>query len=176
MHTLPELHELLSETTAVKREKLAAVISSTAGASPAQICDRFLQLRADASDPIDAGKSYKQIVTDVADAIGLDWTAIDGNQKWEELKTGIIEEHIARRLYAGAKKLPDARTVPLRPIRVLVRVSLAELLSTVISTPSPTAGWVADGYAERLAGSSFNLSPAWNSLLAGVMFVHTEVR
>lgn len=176
MHALSELHELLSETTAVKRGKLATVISIPAGASPAQICDRFLQLRADASDQSDGQKSYKQLVTDMADAIGLDWTGIDGHQKWEELKTEFIEEHIARRLYAGAKKLPDARTVALRPIRVLVRVSLAELLSKVIATPSPTAAWVADGYAERLAGPSFNLSPEWNSLLAGVMFVHTEVR
>jgi hypothetical protein len=173
MHTLSELEELLSATTAAKREKLAVVISCKAtDASPAQLCEQFRALRSRLGGTDNATKSYKQIVTDAADAIHLDWTVIEGHQDWEALKSEVIEEHIARRLYGGAKQLPEAGSVPLRPVRVLIRWSLADLLAKV----TPATSWAADRYAEKLAGAAFTLSPEWNALLAGIMFVHTEVR
>jgi hypothetical protein len=112
-----ELHLLLAQTPREYRTGLREIIGAPAGDSPAVLCDHLCSLRTGAGGKAFDPSDYKQLVTDIADKVDIDWSAVIGLSSWAALPAGQIEAAIVRhvdgdKIYGGdeAPQLPPAKS------------------------------------------------------------------
>lgn len=99
---LRELHHFLEKVHQEDRKNLQEVIGAGFGDSPSSLCDQFIFLREGAIGQIHSQRSYKQLVTDVADYLVIDWKALlkKTNKKWQELESSEIEDAIVVKVFS----------------------------------------------------------------------------
>lgn len=96
---MDELHSLLQATSHEERENLAALTGSTFGSAPETLCNHLKFLRAGSIGQMFWHASWKQLVTDVADHVGIDWLATLNDRNWNDLSTADIEAAIVLRVF-----------------------------------------------------------------------------
>jgi len=96
---MDELYSILKATTHEKRENLAALTGSAFGSAPETLCNHLKFLRAGSMGQIFWQASWKQLVTDVADHVGIDWPATLNGRRWKDLPTADIEAAIVVRVF-----------------------------------------------------------------------------
>ncbi|HEY9729069.1 MAG TPA: hypothetical protein V6D50_21675, partial [Chroococcales cyanobacterium] len=87
MDKLAELYHFIESISEEDRTNLQVIIGASFGNSPKCICDQFIYLRNGAIDQIYSSLLYKQLVTDVADCIGIDWNSLCQGRNWQQLKS-----------------------------------------------------------------------------------------
>lgn len=96
---MDELFSLLQTATHEERENLAALTGSTFGSAPETLCNHLKFLRSGSIGQMFWQASWKQMVTDVADHVGIDWLATLDDRSWNELPTAEIEAAIVVRVF-----------------------------------------------------------------------------
>jgi len=107
-----ELIYLLRRASHEDRANLAKILDSEGADSPEQLADRFHQFRAGVIGQFFSGRDYKQLVTDVADHLQIDWPGLLRDRRWEHAPTVEIEDAVVlkafQRLYEQLSE-PDRR-------------------------------------------------------------------
>ncbi len=107
---LSELHHFLKKVEQEDRKNLQKTIDAAFGTSRKSLCDQFIFLREGAIGQAFSQRSYKQLVTDVADRVGIDWKALlnKTGKKWKKLKSSEIEDAIVVKVFSEVfHQLPE---------------------------------------------------------------------
>jgi uncharacterized protein YaaW (UPF0174 family) len=107
---LSELHHFLKKVSKEDRKNLQKIIDAAFGTSRKSLCDQFIFLREGAIGQIHSQRSYKQLVTDVADHVGIDWKALlkKTGKKWKKLKSSEIEDAVVLKVFSEVfHQLPE---------------------------------------------------------------------
>jgi uncharacterized protein YaaW (UPF0174 family) len=96
---MDELFSLLQAATHEERENLAALTGSTFGSAPETLCNHLKFLRTGSIGQMFWNASWKQLVTDIADHVGIDWLATLDDRSWNDLPTVEIEAAIVLRVF-----------------------------------------------------------------------------
>lgn len=105
---LNELYDLLNRASLADRTNLQRLIGAGFGPEPRLLCDHFRFLRAGVLGQLFDRRSYKQLVTDVADHVGIDWGILARGRNWRDLSTHEIEDAIVvTTLQKVFQHLPD---------------------------------------------------------------------
>ncbi|MEL6384572.1 MAG: hypothetical protein AAFQ89_19360 [Cyanobacteria bacterium J06626_18] len=96
---MDELYSILQAATHEERENLAALTGSAFGSAPETLCNHPKFLRAGSIGQIFWNASWKQLVTDVADHVGIDWLATLDDHSWSDLPTADIEAAIVLQVF-----------------------------------------------------------------------------
>ena len=107
---LKELHHFLKKVPRNDRKNLQKIIDAAFGTSRKSLCDQFIYLREGAVGQTFSQRSYKQLVTDVADHVRIDWKALlkKTGKKWKKLKSSEIEDAIVLKVFSEVfYKLPE---------------------------------------------------------------------
>jgi uncharacterized protein YaaW (UPF0174 family) len=106
---LAELRELLEQAAPEDRANLQKIIDSGFGDSPEHLCDHMQYLWAGAVGQHLERRPYKQLVTDVADEIKIDWDVLLHGRNWTELSASEIEDSVVATLLPRiVASLPEA--------------------------------------------------------------------
>ena len=101
---LKEFRKLMKAASHKERKILAELIGSGFGSSPDTLCNHICYLRAGSLGQLNWDESWKQVVTDVADYIGLDWKRSFNGRRWKHLKTREIESAVVAQLFTTMTK------------------------------------------------------------------------
>lgn len=106
-----EFYKIVKAATREQRHNLGELTGSAFGSSPDTLCNHIRYLRAGSIGQIFWDKSWKQVVTDVADHVGIDWLATLNGRKWKDLKTEEIETAVVVKLFQDMldKLTPEQR-------------------------------------------------------------------
>jgi uncharacterized protein YaaW (UPF0174 family) len=96
---MQEFHRIISWATEEQRQNLAQLTGSAFGNSPETLCNHIRYLRAGSIGQLFWNNSWKQVVTDVADHIGIDWSWILNGRSWQNLETQEIETAVVAKLF-----------------------------------------------------------------------------
>jgi uncharacterized protein YaaW (UPF0174 family) len=96
---MQELYEILSSATEEQRQNLAELTSSGFGSSPETLCNHVRYLRCGTIGQLLWSTSWKQIVTDVADHVGIDWSKTLNGRAWFDISTSEIECAVVVKLF-----------------------------------------------------------------------------
>jgi uncharacterized protein YaaW (UPF0174 family) len=96
---MKELQHILEAAPREQRQNLAALTNSAFGDDPGTLCNHIKFLRHGAIGQVFADASWKQIVTDVADHIVIDWDKVRGGRKWKHVPSQDIEAAIVTKLF-----------------------------------------------------------------------------
>jgi uncharacterized protein YaaW (UPF0174 family) len=91
---MQEFYEIVSSATEEQRQNLAEMTNSGLGSSPEILCNHIRYLRGGSIGQLFCNTSWKQIVTDVADRIGISWSDILNGRTWNDLSTQEIEDAV----------------------------------------------------------------------------------
>jgi hypothetical protein len=91
---MQEFHAIVSTATEEQRQNLAEMTNSGFGSSPDTLRDHIRYLRSGSIGQIFHTASWKQVVTDVADQVGIDWVDVLNGRTWDELPTQDIESAV----------------------------------------------------------------------------------
>ncbi len=94
-----EFYEIVQAATDEQRHELGTLIGSGFGSQPDTLCDHIKYLRAGTIGQLFWPSSWKQVVTDVADYVGIDWLALLAERQWYELPTQEIEAAVVAKLF-----------------------------------------------------------------------------
>ena len=94
-----EFYDIVQAATDEQRHELGALIGSGFGSRPETLCDHIKYLRAGTIGQLFWQSSWKQVVTDVADQVGIDWLALLAGRQWCELPTQEIESAVVAKLF-----------------------------------------------------------------------------
>lgn len=166
-----ELERLLEQASAVQRRELGEAIGCGFGYSPKLICDHICFLRAGAIGQMFDKRDYKQLVTDVADRVRIDWASLTARKKWAELKTEEIEAAIVERIGTDQLPPPDTQFHIPEPVLNVVR----EFLDVFIAR-NPKAAVGAPFVDRGLVALCQRLNTDWQKLMIAVLYVHTVIR
>lgn len=100
MHQLSELYDFLERVSDDERTNLQKIIKSSFGNSPKCICDQMVYLRCGAIRQVFSQLSYKQLVTDVADHVKIDWSILCKEKSWEDLSSSEIENAVVIKIFS----------------------------------------------------------------------------
>ena len=92
--SLTSLTDLLQLASAEDRANLQKIIGPTFGDSPKLLADHFNYLHSGAVGQLFSQRSYKQLVTDLADHIKIDWDGLLRGRHCEDLSVAEIEDAI----------------------------------------------------------------------------------
>src|SRR5437016_7697768 len=107
-NNLPELRALLDRASAEDRANLQRVVGAGFGDSPELLCDHIQFLRAGVIGQFLDNRDYKQLVTDVADHVQIDWPALLRGRQWSDLFAADIEDAVVvTALQKILRELPD---------------------------------------------------------------------
>jgi uncharacterized protein YaaW (UPF0174 family) len=108
---MKEFYEIVKSATKEQRENLGELTESAFGDAPDTLCNHIRYLRAGSIGQLFWHESWKQVVTDVADHIHIDWTAALNGRQWRDLATQDIEAAVvAKVMQNGLEQLsPDQR-------------------------------------------------------------------
>lgn len=101
---MKELRHVIESTTRKHRKNLAELTNASFGDSPDSLCNQIKFLRYGAIGQMFADPSWKQIVTDVADHIVIDWEKVRDGRKWDNVQDQEIESAVVEKLF---KKMID---------------------------------------------------------------------
>ena len=91
---MQEFYEIVSTATEEQRQNLAEMINSGFGSSPKILGNHIRYLRDGSIGQLFCTTSWKQIVTYVADQIGINWSEILSGRAWNDLSTQEIEDAV----------------------------------------------------------------------------------
>lgn len=91
---MQEFYEIVSSATEEQRQNLAELIGSGFGNSSEVLCSHIRYLRSGGIGQFFCHSPWKQIVTDVADKLGINWPEVLDGRAWHELPTYEIEDAI----------------------------------------------------------------------------------
>jgi uncharacterized protein YaaW (UPF0174 family) len=91
---MQEFHAIVSSATEEQRQNLAEIINSGFGSSPEILCNHIRYLRGGSIGQIFHTASWKQVVTDVADQIGINWPDTLNERTWDDLSAQAIENAV----------------------------------------------------------------------------------
>jgi hypothetical protein len=169
---LTELEGLLQRASRDSRKELGQIIEAPFGNGAGLLCDHLIFLRSGAVGQIFDGRNYKQLVTDVADRVGIDWNTCLAGLSWKNLKARDIEDAIASHVNITAAEADDTEFhVPEGVVSVLKTLLLRGVISAVplVSVAAPEA--------DKLLSQAFSLlSTDWRKLLAAVLYVKFKIR
>lgn len=89
----------MSAASEAQRQNLASALDSSFGSAPETLCNHIRYLKGGSIGQLFGCPSWKQIVTDVADHIGLDWSALLQGRTWSDLATQEIEGAVVVQLF-----------------------------------------------------------------------------
>jgi uncharacterized protein YaaW (UPF0174 family) len=96
---MQEFHEIVSSASEEQCQNLAEMTNSRFGSSPEILCNHIQYLRSGSIGQFFNTSSWKQIVTDVADHIGINWSETLNGRTWYELSTQEIEDAVVVRQF-----------------------------------------------------------------------------
>ncbi len=96
---MKEFYEIVNLVTEEQRQNLANMTNSKFGSSPETLCNHIRYLRSGSIGQLFQNTSWKQIVTDVADQIGINWSEVLNGRAWNELPTQEIEDAIVMKQF-----------------------------------------------------------------------------
>ena len=96
---MQEFHKIVSLATQEQRQNMAELTNSAFGNSPETLCNHIRYLRAGSIGQLFWNNSWKQVVTDVADHIGIDWLSTLKGRSWYNLETQEIETAVVAKLF-----------------------------------------------------------------------------
>lgn len=171
-NNLAELENLLSKSSNSSRNKLGQIIEAPFGNSAGLLCDHLVYLRSGAVGQLFDGRDYKQLVTDVADRVGIDWNTLLGVSSWSQLSSRQIEDAIASHVDTTITEKDDTEF----HVNETVASFLNSLLTRWVAGTIPIASLFAPE-AERLLFEGFSLlSTDWRKLVAAVLFINIVIR
>lgn len=91
---MQEFYDIVSSATEEQRQNLAEMTNSRFGSSPKILCNHIRYLRGGSIGQLFCTTSWKQIVTDVADQVGISWSDILNGRTWHDLSTQEIEDAV----------------------------------------------------------------------------------
>lgn len=91
---MQEFYEILSSATEEQRQNLAELTNSGFGSSSEILCNHIRYLRGGSIGQLFCNTSWKQIVTDVADRVCINWSVTLNGRTWHELTTQEIEDAV----------------------------------------------------------------------------------
>lgn len=94
-----EFYDIVQAATDEQRHVLGEVIGSGFGSKPSTLCDHIKYLRAGTLGQLFWQSSWKQVATDVADHVGIDWRSLLAERRWHELPTQEIEAAVVAKLF-----------------------------------------------------------------------------
>jgi uncharacterized protein YaaW (UPF0174 family) len=94
-----EFHTIVSSATEEQRKTLAKLTESAFGDAPDTLCNHIRYLRAGSIGQLVYNDSWKQVVTDVADHVGIDWLSVLADRQWRDLETEKIENAVVTKLF-----------------------------------------------------------------------------
>jgi uncharacterized protein YaaW (UPF0174 family) len=108
---MQEFHKIVSLATEEQRQNMAELTNSAFGNSPETLCNHIRYLRAGSIGQLFWNNSWKQVVTDVADHIGIDWLSTLKGRSWHNLETKEIETAVVAKLFQNMLEqlLPEQR-------------------------------------------------------------------
>lgn len=96
---MQEFHRIVGLATEEQRQNMAQLTNSAFGNSPETLCNHIRYLRAGSIGQLFWNNSWKQVVTDVADHIGIDWLSTLKDRSWHNLETQEIETAVVAKLF-----------------------------------------------------------------------------
>lgn len=108
---MQEFYEIVSSATEEQRQNLAELTNSGFGDSPDVLCNHIRYLRHGSIGQLFCNTSWKQIVTDVADQVGINWSEILNGRTWDNLSTQEIEDAVVVKQFQNMLEqlTPDQR-------------------------------------------------------------------
>lgn len=97
--SLGEFRKIIKAATAEQRHNLGELTGSGFGSDPDTLCNHIRYLRAGSIGQLFWNTSWKQVVTDVADHVDIDWLALLQGQCWEQLETWEIEDAVVAKVF-----------------------------------------------------------------------------
>jgi Uncharacterized protein conserved in bacteria len=94
-----EFYKIVQSATKEQRKNLAELTGSAFGDAPDTLCGHVRYLRAGSIGQLFWKDSWKQVVTDVADHIGIDWKSTLSGRRWHDLETQEIEAAVVTKLF-----------------------------------------------------------------------------
>ena len=91
---MQEFYDIVSSATAEQRQNLAEITNSGFGSSSETLYNHIRYLRCGSIGQLFSTTSWKQIVTDVADRVGINWSEILNGRSWHDLSTQEIEDAV----------------------------------------------------------------------------------
>jgi hypothetical protein len=172
-HALWELHELLQRTTAEQRHVLGKLIEGRYGSAPQALCDHISFLRGGAIGQFFNG-DYKQLVTDIADRITLDWSHLAPSpERWRSLTSFEIERAIVDAIKNDKLTTEDIDIEEHIPEGI--QLGIPEFTQMVLYGLPYV--WIAGSVIDRgLHHAMVLLATDWQKLLAAILYTHLEIR
>lgn len=167
-----ELSSLLERSSSEDRNTLGEIIEAPFGNAPGLLCDHLCYLRAGMIGQLFDGRDYKQLVSDVADRVGIDWSRLVANCPWERLSAADIEAAVVDHVDLDDADVEDIETHLPKPFAFVLRnVLLQQVLRRVplLACAAP----LLDGALDEIFSL---LSTDWRKLLATVIYVHYVIR
>ena len=171
-NNLSELKGLLQRASRDSRNELGQIIEAPFGNDAGLLCDHLTFLRSGAIGQIFDGRDYKQLVTDVADRVGIDWNACVAGRSWNKLNAREIEDAIAFHVDFTVIEADDTEL----HVSEGVAFALKSLLLRWIVGTVPLASVFAPEAEKVLNDGLSLLSTDWRKLLAAVLFVKFIIR
>ncbi|MEM6253432.1 MAG: hypothetical protein AAF821_10965 [Cyanobacteria bacterium P01_D01_bin.156] len=97
--SLSEFRKIVQGATREQRHNLGKLIGSSFGSDTDTLCNHIRYLRAGSIGQLFWDESWKQVVTDVADNIDIDWLALLKGRHWKQLKTYEIETAVVTKIF-----------------------------------------------------------------------------
>jgi hypothetical protein len=171
-NNLAELKILLGKTSNDNRNKLGQIVEAPFGNSAGLLCDHLIYLRNGAVGQLFDGRDYKQLVTDIADRVGIDWNALIGSSSWSQLSSRQIEGAIASHVDSTITERDDTEF----HVDKNVASFLNSLLHRWVAGTIPMASLFTPE-TQRLLSHGFSLlSTDWRKLVAAVLFINMVIR
>ena len=108
---MKEFYKIISSATKEDRKNFAKLTGSAFGDAPDTLCNHIRYLKAGSIGQLFWHDSWKQVVTDVADHLGIDWTQTLDGRCWRDLETQEIEVAVVTKLFQNMleKLSPEQR-------------------------------------------------------------------
>jgi uncharacterized protein YaaW (UPF0174 family) len=97
--SLCEFRKIVKAATPEQRHNLGELTGSGFGSDPNTLCNHIRYLRAGSIGQLFWDESWKQVVTDVADYVEIDWLALLDGRRWKQLETCEIENAVVTKMF-----------------------------------------------------------------------------
>jgi uncharacterized protein YaaW (UPF0174 family) len=96
---MEEFREIINSATEEQQKNLAKLTNSVFGGSPETLSNHVRYLRCGSIGQLFGNISWKQIVTDVADHVGVEWSEVLHGRTWLDLSTPEIENAVVVKIF-----------------------------------------------------------------------------
>lgn len=151
--SLREFRKIVKAATSEQRHNLGELTGSSFGSDPDTLCNHIRYLRAGSIGQLFWDESWKQVVTDVADHVGIDWLSLLGGRRWKQLETYEIENAVVAKVFQDMfnQLSPDQRE---KLILEMQRNSDDPSLEGLLLTGGAMAAAKASGFGVYLMAST----------------------